>query len=184
MRSAWVRAAAAGLLLLAASPAAALESTSYRLDPHALNSGGDPRQATILASAGYRITLDAIGDPIAGVGLGGPSFTIESGWIAAGRPPGEVTGLVFLADGVTLEWDPAPAAGSYNLYRGALGGLSAGYGSCLDPRLTGTSTADGSAPPASGGYAYLVTVSNPFGEEGTLGYTSGMAERPNILPCP
>jgi len=175
-----------GLALSAfALSAWAQQSTSYRLEEHVLNAGGHPVQGTVMSSTSYRITLDAIGDPLAGTALGSASFTMQPGMIAAGTPPGEVTGLVFLADGVTLQWSPEPSAGAYNVYRGLLSALSAtNYGACLAQGQPGTSATDTATPPLYDGFFYHVTVENLFGEEGTVGFTSSLLERPNTSPCP
>jgi len=180
MRFAW-----GGLVLALALPAWAQESTSYRIEEHALNAGSHPAEGTTMSSTSFRIALDAIGDPFAGIALGSTSFHLQAGMLAGGTPPGEVTGMVFLADGVTLQWSPEPSAGTYNVYRGLLSARSAtNYGNCLLQGIADTSAADTAMPPLEDGYFYHATVENLFGEEGTLGYDSALIERPNAAPCP
>lgn len=172
-------------LLAATSPELAQESTSYRLNENALNAGGHPDQGTVMSSTSFRITLDATGDPLATPSLASASFTMQSGTIASGRPPGEVAGQVFLGDSATLQWDPEPSAGTYRVYRGLLSARSAtNYGSCHQQGIVAISTTDNEAPPAADGYMYILTVENILGEEGTMGYTSALTERPNTAPCP
>ncbi len=173
------------LLLGAVYPGLAQESASYRISENALNAGGHPAQGVVMSSASFRITLDATGDPLAAPGLASASFTMQSGTIASGRPPGEVTGQVFLGDGTTLQWNPEPSAGTYRVYRGLLSARSAtNYGSCHQQGIAGISTTDNETPPAADGYMYILTVENFLGEEGTMGYTSALTERPNTAPCP
>jgi hypothetical protein len=107
--------------------------------------------------------------------------------------PGEVSGpgaaepLLF-RDKETLSWEEgsAPGACFYNLYRGDLGGLGTGsYGPCLQsgiPVMENFAT-DPTPPPAGGGWLYLVTGGNAFGE-GPLGDDSAGNPRGISPPCP
>ena len=83
------------------------------------------------------------------------------------------------------------AALSYSLYRGRLGaftdtdkdGAADSYGTCLMSALASTVFADAATPPAGAAFFYLVTARYAAGE-GTLGFASSGAERPNTQPCP
>src|SRR2546426_6136868 len=112
------------LALLWVCPAFAQESTSYRLKESVFNAGGDPYRGSVLSSASYRIRLDAVGDSVAQTGLQGPSFHLDGGFVSAYPPPTEIAGLRFLADKVTLRWDPEKSVGAYNLYRDLLTALA------------------------------------------------------------
>lgn len=173
-------------LLLAASHAHAQQSASYRLNASAFNQGGDPRQGIVLASPGYRITLDAIG------GWGGlsvpasASYSLQGGFVGAFGPPGEIRNLRFTGP-TTLIWDPDPTVGDYALYRGGVGQpFDGGYGICQQPPPALLSeTAAATANPAAGSaHFFLVTARNRLGEEGTKGFTSAGGSRSNPAPCP
>ncbi len=103
--------------------------------------------------------------------------------------PGEVSGVSFLADRVTLEWDSqASNAGPgtmYDVLRGALDGLpvgSSGSETCLEPRSADTLTVDREEPAPGTGFYYLVRGVNVCGA-GTYGLDSGATERVSIA-CP
>ena len=161
----------------------AQESASYKLDEHALNSGGNPVGGVVLSSANFRITLDSIGEGVARQGLSSASFNLDGGFVMRYPPPGEVHGLSFL-DKQTLEWSPEKSAGGYNLYRDSMSGLSGlGYGTCHQQELPGATTTDGDTPSAGDGYFYLVTVENRLDEEGTKGFHSNDDPRQgNVCP--
>jgi hypothetical protein len=170
--------------LLLALPALAQQSSSFKLDEHVLNAGGHPANGTILTSASYEITLDAIGDMISPAVLSGPSYHLDGGFVGAYRPPGEVLELWFESS-ETLRWSPENSAGDYNLYRDAVGSLSGlGYGTCLENDIPATTWMDFGVPLAGDGYFYLVTVENSLNEEGTKGTDAVGAERANPSPCP
>src|SRR5262249_7895115 len=88
--------------------------------------------------------------------------------------PGEVSGLVFAADGETLSWvSLARADGSGTLYdalRGDLAALRSGVGigsaACLAPAATASSIADAEAPAEGSGYYYVVQGRNGCGDGG------------------
>jgi hypothetical protein len=150
---------------------------------HTVNAAGHPDAGTVMASTGYRITLDAIGDPIASVGLSATSYKMDGGFAVAYPPPGEVTGLLFRLDASTLTWSVDPAADSYEVYRDLLSALPGGQnGLCLQGGVLATSTTDPATPGT--GWFYLITSRNSLGEEGTKGFASSGVERANPGPCP
>jgi hypothetical protein len=170
------------LPVLFSTAVAAQQSSSYRLEEHVLNAGGHPEDGVVAASASFQISLDSIGEGLAGAALSGPSFQLEPGWLGAYRPVAEISGLRF-TNGSTLAWDADPAAATYNLYRGdAPVGPGAG-GNCEQPNLTLTTTIDADAPPTGAGFFYLVSARNLLDEEGTRGFGSGGGERVGVA-CP
>jgi len=176
---------AAGLAVLGTSAALAQSSPSYRIDEKALNEGGRPAQAVVSASPSYRISLDAIGDPIAARVMTAPSFRLGGGGLAtAFPPPGEVGGLMVLGDRQTIVWSPEPASTAYNIYSGLLSTLPGPFGACAIARVAGTSATDLTAPGPGTGLFYLVTGVNGLREEGTKGRTSDGTVRANPSPCP
>jgi hypothetical protein len=168
-------------------PAAGIKaqsSATYKIDVRVLNAGGHPAAGTVLTSASYTITPDAIGDALAPTGLSSASFSVRGGTGAAHRPPGELAGLDFITK-TTLNWLVEPSAGTYNVYRGGLGAiLPSGFGGCQQYALPSPMASDVDAVPPGGGFFYLVTVTNFLAEEGTKGYSSNAVERPNNAPCP
>jgi len=181
---------AAGTLLAAAivvsipCTALAQSSASYKLDEHAFNAGGRPAQAVVSSSASYRLTLDSIGESIAGQVLAGVSYQLEGGLASSYPPPGEVHDLELLEDLQTLTWSWEPASTSYNIYRGPLSTLPGGYGTCAVSGVAGASWGDAFLPPPGAGVFYLVTGENRLWQEGTKGHASTGAERANPSPCP
>jgi hypothetical protein len=172
------------LAVLVAGPALAQTSTSYNLSEHTFNAGGHPHQGTVMTSASYRMSLDSIGEGIAGRGLSSRLYNMDASFGFTYPPPGEVGGLGF-TDHQTLAWDPEKSVGVYNLYRGLISGLSGlGYGSCEQHDLAGETAIDTDTPPSTDGYFYLATAENRLFEEGTKGWDSGLAERSNSAPCP
>jgi hypothetical protein len=152
-----------------ALPASAQVSASYRIDEHVFNSGG----SGTLSSATYRITLSSIGDSAVVSRITSASYDAGGGFVGRYPPPGEVLGLTF-ADPETLQWIVDRSAGSYRVYRDA---TASGYGSCLQPDVSSTSTIDSTVPPVGDGFFYLVTAENRLGEEGTKGYDSADVAR-------
>lgn len=172
------------LALLLTTAAAAQQSTNFKLEEQAFNSGGNPEGGVVLSSTSFRITLDAIGESVAERGLGSASFGLDSGFVARYRPPGEVYELRF-TDAVTLRWHAERSVGWYNLYRDLMSNVSTlGYGDCEQYDLTTETTTDTDTVPVDDGYFYLVTAENRLGEEGTKGFDSNDVERLNLLPCP
>jgi len=92
--------------------------------------------------------------------------------------PGEVTGLAFGADRLTLSWNSAsPSAGSateHQVLRGLVTALPAGGASdsCLVAGTPASSLADAELPPSDSAFWYLVRARNTCGT-GTYGSTSG-----------
>ena len=60
-------AAAAVAALVLGAEAQAQQSSSYKVQEHVFNAGGDPG-AAVASSDGYRIKLDALGEGIVGAG--------------------------------------------------------------------------------------------------------------------
>ena len=173
-------------VMLVAIPASLLaqSSPSHTQDEHVFNAGGRPAQAVTSGSTSYRISLDSIGEPIAGRTLIGASFRLAGGLGATYPPPGEVDGLQMLADRQTLVWSHEPSSTAYNVYSGLLSTLPGGFGICAIARVEGTSAVDATLPSPGTGLFYLVTGVNRLREEGTKGRTSNGTERANPLPCP
>lgn len=162
----------------------AQESASFKLKEHVLNAGGHPEAGTVVASASFEVSLDAIGEGAVSPGLGSASFNMGGGFLSAYPPPEEITGLIF-TDKVTLEWDPEKSAGIYNLYRDLRSNLTGlGFGNCEQQELPSTTTMDSDPVPVSDGYFYLVTVENRLDEEGTKGFQTDGTQRNNAAPCP
>lgn len=162
-----------------AAPAAAQTSASYKLQETSVNNGG----GTALASAHYRVSLDAIGDGVAPTSLSSASFHADVGFVGRYPPAGEVMGLLF-TNPSSLQWNPEPSAVRYEIYRGTITSLPGTFGTCFASDLNTVTSTDASIPLAGSGFFYLVTARNRLGEEGTKGYFSNGTERTNPLPCP
>lgn len=171
-----------GMLLL---PCAALaqSSASFGLAEHTFNAGGHPADGIVMFSPSYRITLDSIGDSMAGR-LSSASYAMDSGFVPAYPAPLEVQGLGF-TNVQTLVWIPTPSAtGGYNLYRDLLSTLQGlSYGSCAQQNLPQATTTDTTPVPANNGYFFLVTGENTLNEEGSKGSDSAGTERLGTI-CP
>lgn len=96
--------------------------------------------------------------------------------------PGEVTGLIFLADGETLEWDEEPGAESYDLIRGDLTVLLSSSGNfadavevCLAAAQPAASFDDPETPAADVGWFYMVRARGCGDQAGT--YDTGSASQ-------
>jgi len=161
----------------------AQESTSYKLNEHTFNAGGNPADGVVLTSASYKITLDAIGDSVVQTGLSSSSYRMDGGFGSAYPPPGEVLELEF-TDAQTLVWGRERSVGVYNLYRGLVDGLDGSvYGSCEEPNIATNTATDSDPVPSGDGYFYLVTAENRLGEEGTKGVDSSDSVRDgNVCP--
>jgi hypothetical protein len=175
------------VVLALTGPAAAQTGATYKLEEHTLNAAGHPDGGSLMTGASHQITLDAVGDGVAAYGLTGSTYSMDAGFGAAYAPPGAVSGLVFTTK-TDLEWAPEGSPGDYNLYRDLMSSLSGlGYGACEQQGISGTTTTDSDAVPASDGFFYLVTALNTLSEEGTKGFqasggTPG-AERTGAM-CP
>lgn len=88
---------------------------------------------------------------------------------------------------LAMEWNAAPAAVSYHVYRGDLASLACGsFGDCrddLDSDLTDLTLADSEVPLPGQAFFYLVTGVDGGGNESVLG-TSACGIRSNTAPCP
>jgi hypothetical protein len=168
---------------LAGTGVRAQQSPSYTLGESRLNSGGDPAGGGVASSSSYRITLDALGGGLLGPTPASASFRVDGGFARTYRPPSEVKGLSF-ASKTTLTWTADLSAGAYEIYRNLVSTLPGSYGSCIQAGIAGLSASDPAPPPGGAAYFYLVTARNRLSEEGTKGYRSSGAERPNPAPCP
>jgi hypothetical protein len=164
-------------------PAVAQTSASYRLQESSFNNGGNPGRSGALASAHFRVSLDAVGEDAARAGTASASIHVDGGFVAGLTPPGEVTGLRF-TDATTLRWNPERSADRYELYRGLVASLPGTYGACLANDLAAQTTSDASLPSTGQGFFYMVTARNRLREEGPKGFRSGGIEEANPLPCP
>jgi hypothetical protein len=172
------------LLPFCALPALAQTSASYHLNEHTLNAGGQPANGTVSTSASFHLKLDAIGDAVVGSGMTSASFHADGGFVGVYPPPGEVRGLAFTSVS-SMVWNPEKSVGQYEMYSDLISQLqSGGTGTCLQSGLTSESATDTTTPALGSGLFYIVTARNLLNEEGTKGYKTGGAERPNTLPCP
>lgn len=172
------------VLLLLSPVALAQTSASYKLQESVFNAGGDPAQGSVLASASYRLKLDSIGEGIVWVGLSSASYHADGSFVSAYPPPGEVQGQLFTGK-QTMTWSPERSVGRYEVYRDPVSAIrTGGTGACFASGLAAELVTDASVPAAGQGYFYLVTARNRLGEEGTKGFRTSGAERPNPAPCP
>lgn len=162
----------------------AQSSASYRLKEHVLNAGGRPAETVVASSSGFRLSLESIGEALTRSAQSSGAYRLDGGFLPAYPPPGEVVDLNLLADHQTLTWSAEPASTAYNIYKGSLVGLPGTYGTCAATRVAGLSWVDPSTPPPASGVFYLVTGENRLWEEGTKGFASNGAQRPNPAPCP
>jgi len=175
---AWVLA----LWLLGVPAARAQSSPSYLLREHCFNSGGAPSGGLVVGSASYRISIASVGEPLADLASSSGSTTADAGLTTTLRPPGEIGGVHFGDDG-WLAWDAEPSAGTYTVYRDAVGGLPGG-GDCVAQGLLVPVYTAGDSPSPGEGWFYLVTVDNRLGEEGTPGHASDGTPRGGLAACP
>jgi hypothetical protein len=138
----------------------------------------------VATSSGFRLGLESIGEPLAWRPQSSGAYRLDGGFLPAYPPPGEVTGVAILADQRTLTWSAEPVSTAYNVYTGSLRPLPGSYGACAAARVAGNAWMDFSTPPLGTGVFYLVTGENRLWQEGTKGYASSGAERPNSSPCP
>jgi hypothetical protein len=166
---------------LAAPSAMAQTSASYKLTESTINSGGDPGNGVILTSSHFHIKLDSAGDGLVGAGLGSASYHMSGGFVGSYPPPGEIMNVSL--NGSTLQWDPEPSAGVYEVYRGPLSTLPGTFGTCFAGNVSAPMITDSSSPPTSQAYFYLITVRNRLAEEGVKGYQSNGTPEGNPSPC-
>ena len=166
--------------LFVCGAALAQTSTSFDLEEHSFNSGGNPANGATPSSTSFQLSIDAIGT-ISAHGLSSTSFMLDAGLVGAYPPPLEVTNLIFTTVS-DFEWDPFPGIGTYNVYRGAIGGFDPSYGACAQPGVTTNSASDGS-PIISPGFFYLVTTENKLADEGTKG-SNDLGERTGTFCMP
>jgi hypothetical protein len=179
--------------VLFASSAVAQSSADFRIEAQAFNAGGHPAAGTTLASAGFELSLDALGDGATALSLASASFRMGGGLPVSFPPPGEVAPacigtpascLAFTSQTV-LTWPPERSTGVYNLYRGLLSSLSGlGFGACEQLDVPNETATDADPLSAGAGFFYLVTAENRLAEEGTKGFRSNGIERANAAPCP
>ena len=165
--------------------ALAQTSTSYKVTEFVLNEGGHP--SPVLGSTSYRVTLDSIGEGLVQTGMHSTSYAMDAGFVPPYRSPSEVVNVLFQKDRKTIVWTADKSAGDYNVYRDAFSLLPGTWGHCWASLLQTATAVDTTVPPPNPkprGFFYLVTAENLLDEEGTKGYTSAGAERPNAIPCP
>jgi hypothetical protein len=85
------------------------------------------------------------------------------------------------ADADSVSWSASFPFEAFNVYRGEVAELRAGYGECFAAGVAGTRVAD-PEPPAGGALFYLVSGLNG-GIESPLGFTSSGARRSAATPC-
>jgi hypothetical protein len=178
-----IPAAAALAMIFGLVPAAAQQSTSYKLSETTFNNGGNPHAGMDPGSAHYRITLDSIGQELVRAGAASPSYRVDAGFVGRYGPPGEVTGLRF-PNQSTFVWDPKPWAYRYEVYRGTLATLPGTFGICFVSDVVTPNATDPSNPSVGQGSFFLVTARNRLREEGPKGFWSNGTEEANPTPCP
>ena len=109
---------------------------------------------------------------------------MDSGFVSAYPPPGEVESLGFVSK-TGLQWDAERSIGAYHVYRDLIANLRGfDYGICLQDDLPTPEAEDTEIPPGGDCYFYLVTSENLLGEEGSKGFRSdGVSERQGTI-CP
>lgn len=159
-----------------------LTPTLVLLESQAYTNGGRPTdEGGILGSESFQITFDAIGNAVSTGTLSGSNITLRGG--LASPSPGEVDNLRFTTS-TTLEWDPSPSAGIYNVYRDLLSNLDGlDFGFCFREDLVSNNTTDSDPVPTGDGYFYLVTVEDLLGIQGVKGFESDGTPRGGTI-CP
>jgi hypothetical protein len=154
-------------------------SASFRLDDGRVGAGGRPAGGTMATSPSFRISVEALGEPI----LAPPGHRAGAGFLVRYLPPTEVTGLAF-ASPVELTWAASPRAIEYDLYREALSKVAGGQSRCFASGIAETSLMDADAPGPGEGFFYLVTGRNRLGEPGTHGTGTDGQARTAAPACP
>ena len=161
----------------------AAEGSPVEVSEFTFNAAGHPVGGVVPTSAEFRITMDALGDGVAGNEMSSSSYRVTGGLPNAFPPPGAVENVRFPAH-ADLSWDPEPSAGQYAVYRGDIADLSlpGPFGDCFVAPVTATSAIDTTEPSSGEGFFYLVTVANRLGEEGTKNVdgAAGPVERPFV----
>ena len=145
----------------------------------------DSAQVRTALQHGARADLQVGGVPNTRFGWG-KLRALESAYDAAAMTVDPRAGT----DNVTFSWGADPLLLSWNVYRGAIPGISASdSGACFLSGLTSPTFTDESIPPEGQAFAYLVagvylspTTGLPV--EGSLGTDSAGHTRPNNAPCP
>jgi len=130
------------------------------------NSSGELGNGTIINSATPVQAVDTSSTPF-NIGLNIPVTTARATATAVGE--------------ITVTWNAAPLAASYNIYRGAAPGVTTTNGMPVGSGITGTSFIDTGLTSGTT-YYYIVTVVDSAGAEGpasiavsaTLTYSSGL----------
>jgi hypothetical protein len=179
-----MRGLVAFVVILLTSHVSAQSGPTYRVDEFSLNAGGRPADGLTLQSAGYRVAIDSIGDPLMVTTLASTSFSMDVGFARTYPPTREVAGVSVGADKLTLSWAPERSVGIYHVYRGEIGWMPASYGVCHLSGIPTHETQLAEMPEPGRGFFYIVTAENTLLEEGPAGYDSAGAPRSNPAPCP
>jgi hypothetical protein len=151
---------------------AALSSTSLPTSP--------PRLSDWESIFGLTVTGSDPADPF-GFGYFVRAHVVSAELCDNGETCTEVFNYLWI-DQVTFVWDPDPGVEHYNVYRALFPDPGPPFSCFLSDVPVPTAT-DVSIPPLNFCYSYLVTGANPTCE-GTLGFDSAGAARPNLTPCP
>jgi hypothetical protein len=177
------RAAAVALIALLGRTSQAAE-VEYKIEEHALTAAGHPNQQLFLRSAGFRMTLDALGEAATHPPVWNGQFEMWGGFPGGFPPPGEIRGLRFDTKN-TLVWEPEWSGGGYHVYRSTMSDGSGESGCLWSGLKEETAAADGAIRLVEGTrWFYLVAATNRLGEQGTLGIRSDGAERSFGPACP
>lgn len=180
------RAVLAILSALAALPAPGQQSASFRVSDSSINAGSVPLGGQALESAGFRVTLAAIGDATVEGTAASPSYFADPGFVQAYAPPQELSNLRFVSK-TLLTWNRSETAIRFDVYRGRLTELRLGEaGNCHAPDLPTNESDEGSTAPApnAGLWFYLVVGENRLGEQGSRGTRSDGTPRTGGILCP
>lgn len=142
------------------------------------NPGLDALQSTqmLIQSARADAFTGAVPNPLYGDG----KLAILAGAQALLKP---VDDLMADAD-ATFTWSPEVHSTTYNVYRSDLPRIvPSSYGACVEAGLPLPSFSDPENPLPAAGFLYFVTGVKD-GIEGSLGFDSDGAMRPNLAPCP
>jgi len=175
---------------LAGRPAYSAFTTSYPtvFTPTTVNLGTSYAGQNVRIR--FRIGTDSLGFQkgaeirnITTSGLTNTPFTAVIPDRALCPAPGEVQNQIWTSN-TTMVWDHEASVGAYELYRDLVSTLPGGFGACQQSAIATEMASDASNPPVGAGWFYLVTARNALHEEGTKGFQSSGAPRPNPAPCP